>query len=435
MDLRRINSINIAKWLIATCILFCCYAAAAQSVGEVNQLSERSSTESSAYSIDVNIFNRYDDHQIDSTYMGNRELFTMLDSLMRDTTIINHTRRIEVVTSSSIEGRLSYNRALSERRMQRVEQTLRSRYDHIDEQMWDFSYEPENWAHLRKAVVEDQNVPSKRRVLEIIDLEDRTEDDREYLLKILDDGEPWSYIHQDILPSSRGSVSMLFVPKVLVPLAIAEPMPPPNVDTPPLTPTAPTLTFSRPILSLRSNLLIDLLSTLNVSVEAPLAPRWSISAEYINPWWRSWNSAFTWQIESLYFDVRYWLGYRGSHNYMSGWAVGLYAGTGCYDLEPFTDRGVQGEYSDFGLTLSYAHNLGDSRHWLMEYTVGLGYVTTHYRHYYTATDQDGYGNIKVHDYPWSEETMRSVMPTRLAVTLLYLINVRCGKRGGCRWVD
>lgn len=236
-----------AKWLIATCILLCCCVTNAQSVGEVNGVSERPSAESSAYSIDVNIFNRYDDHLIDSTYMGNRELFVMLDSLMRDTSIINHTGRIEVVASSSIEGRLSYNRALSKRRMQCVEQTLRSRYDHIAEQMWDFGYEPENWTHLRRSVVEDQNVPSKRRVLEIIDLEDRTEDDKEYLLKILDDGEPWSYIHQDILPSSRGSVSMLFVPKVLAPLAIAEPIPPPEVDMPPLTPIPPTLTFSRPI--------------------------------------------------------------------------------------------------------------------------------------------------------------------------------------------
>ncbi len=142
-----------------------------------------------------------------------------------------------------------------------------------------------------------------------------------------------------------------------------------------------------------------------------------------------WDKDFTWQIESLYFDLRYWLSNRGCHNTLIGWSIGVYAGSGWYDLQPFMDEGVQGEYSDYGITLSYSHGLGKRGHWLMEYTAGVGYVTAHYRNYYTDDDTNEYGDIKVHTYPWGEQTLRAPLPTRLGVTLSDLINSR---RGGER---
>lgn len=393
--------------------------------------------------MDINIFNLYDDHKIDTTYMGNREAFDMLDSYIRDTAIVNHTQIISVISSSSIEGRESYNNALSRRRMRAIESVFRQRYDHISADKWDFSYTAENWVYLRKAVFEDVDVPNKEGVISIIDMKNETLDDRENLLKKLDNGVSWGYILQHILPSSRGSVSMLFIPQRTLPIAILGANTPVSVSLPVIAPSlsvsVPTSgepatppTYYRPIISLRTNLLLDVTSTVNLGVEVPVAPRWSLSAEYINPWWDSWENSLTWQIESLYFDVRYWLSKRGSYNTLTGWSVGAYAGSGRYDLQPFKENGVQGEYSDFGVTLSYAHNLGQSKHWLMEYNVGLGYVTTHYRHYYSVADTQEYGNIKVHNYPWSEETLKLPLPTRLGVTLCYLINVASSKRGDVR---
>ncbi len=368
---------------------------------------------------------------LDTTYMGNAQHFMQLDSLMRDTSIINHTERIEVISSSSIDGRESYNRALSRRRMEVVEATLRSRYDFIAADVWSFDYISENWSHLREVVEEDSQLPNREGVLEIIDMEDRHADAREHLLRCLDGGEPWQYLVEHILPSSRSSASVLFVPMNITPVGVAESMPAPNIEMPTMAlPHCEPPTYSRPILSLRSNLLLDLCSTINIGVEVPLWPHWSISAEIVTPWWHSWGDDVTWQIESLYFDVRYWFGNRGAHNYLSGWSVGAYAGSGLYDLQPFADKGVQGEYSDFGLSLSYAHSLGRNKRWLMEYTAGLGYVTTHYRNYYVAHDTAEYGDIKVMEYPWSENTMRAVLPTRLGVTLVYLININGLKRGG-----
>ncbi len=418
---------NINRWLLTVWFAVWAVALSAQS-----RSGERGNSENSAYAVDINIFNRYDDHLIDDAYMGNSKVFGMLDSLMLDTVIINHTKSINVISSSSIEGSVPYNTALSQRRMAMIESTFRARYDQIESDMWNFSYTPENWAHLRRAVVADLNVPHRDEVLSIIDMGEHHPDLREYMLKILAGGVPWSYIHTNILPSSRGSVSMLFIPISLSPICPSESvtfqsgdMPEAKLPTYELDPPR----YSRPIISIRSNLLLDISTTLNIAVEIPIARRWSLSAEYINPWWFNWDRAITWQIQSLYFDLRYWLSGRDCYNTLTGWSIGAYAGSGCYDLQPFDDTGVQGEYTDYGVTLSYAHNLRQSKHWLMEYTAGVGYVTTHYRNYYTVANSDEYGNIKVHNYPWSEETLRAPVPTRLGVTLCYLINVYGLKRG------
>ncbi len=408
---KNINS--LCRWLLTICIVV------------VPIVSNAQDDRKSAVSIDLNIYNRYDDHFIDTTYMSNKDAFIMLDSLMRDSSIINHTQRINVISSSSIEGRKSYNKVLSQRRMESIATTFRDRYDYIPDSVWNFSYIAENWAYLRKVILNDGNVPNRDSLLSIIDSQTKDVDTKEHLLKTLDGGSSWSYIHKYILPSSRGSVSLLFVPIETMPIASFTPIPVQSVDMPEIKMpqfSQPAPNISRPKIAIRTNLLLDVTSTLNIAIEVPLAPHWSISAEYINPWWKSWQNDFTWQIESLYFDLRYWLGNRGAYNTLTGWSVGVYAGSGMYDLQPFQDKGVQGEYTDFGATLSYAHRLGQSKHWLMEYSVGLGYVTSHYRHYYISDNTTEYGDIKVHNYPWSEETLCALLPTRVGVTLAYLIN-------------
>lgn len=426
---------SITKWPHAAWLLLF-YLISAQSIVAQTHVSGLQQGVDSIYSIDINIFNRYDDHLIDSTYMGNDVILLLLDSLMQDTTIINHTQTINVISSSSIEGRESYNKTLSMKRMNTIEAKMRQRYDYIEPERWAFRYIPENWTHLRKAVVDDNDVPSRDNVLSIIDMKEQHPDTKEALLKSLDDGKPWGYIHKNILPLSRGSVSMLFQlstirtvePVGLLPIRGCELT---MAEMPSLEISQPSQnTYSRPILSIRSNLLLDITSTLNIAIEAPITPRLSLSAEYVNPWWKSWNSDFTWQIQSLYFDFRYWLGNRGSYNNLTGLSIGAYAGSGCYDIQPFSENGVQGEYTDFGVTVSYAHKLWQSNHWLMEYNLSLGYLTTHYRNYYTADETNEYGDIKVLNYPWSEETLQAPLPTRIGVTLCYLINLNGVKKRG-----
>ncbi len=400
------------------------------SVGASGQSLMVGSQTGGGYVINVNIFNRYDDDAIDWGYMGNSEVFAMLDSLMQDINVVGNTERINVVSSSSIEGSVAYNTRLSRDRMESIEKEFRARYYFIDYDVWSFSYVAENWEHLRRAVAEDDRVPNRDKVLEIIDSDEYHADMREHLLKMLDGGVPWSYIHERILPSSRGSVSMLFVPKIEAQMSGVEPLVASYVAA---EKANSQVTYSAPkgdisLISIRTNLLLDITTTLNLSVEIPLSPRLSISAEYINPWWKNWENSFTWQIQSLYFDFRYWFGKRGDYNTLTGLSLGIYAGSGMYDLQPFSVNGVQGEYSDYGVTLSYAHRLGKGKRWLMEYTVGLGYLTTHYRHYYAEAETDEYGNVKVHNYPWSEETLIAPVPTRLGVTLAYTINWKGGAR-------
>jgi len=43
--------------------------------------------------------------------------------------------------------------------------------------------------------------------------------------------------------------------------------------------------YIRP-LAIKTNLLFDLATILNVEVELPLAPNWSVAGEWIFPWWQ-----------------------------------------------------------------------------------------------------------------------------------------------------
>ncbi len=376
--------------------------------------------------VDVNLYNRFDDPVIDSTYMKNKEMFDTLDRVMRDTSTINHTGEISVVTSSSIEGPEWYNRGLSRRRMVTMESLMRSRYHFISSDLWRFSYTAENWDHLRRAVAADESVPNQKGVLEIIDMTSVEPDKREAMLKELDGGRPWRYIHTHILPYGRGSVSLFFCPSYLMPYNPPVEFPYDAVDYVSIPREYDKM--QRPIIALRTNLILDAISAINLGVEVPLAPRWSVAAQIVRPWWHSWARDVTLQTEALYFDVRYWFGKRGAFNNLSGFSLGAYAGSGRYDVEPFSEDGCQGEYSDYGLTLSHSHYIGDRRRWLLEFNISLGLLNSDYRKYHVVDDTKEYGTIKVHDYPWSEEHITTVLPTRLGVTLVYVIKSKGGKR-------
>ena len=86
-------------------------------------------------------------------------------------------------------------------------------------------------------------------------------------------------------------------------------------------------TFVRkPLLAVKSNLLFDLASALNVELEVPMGKRWSVAGEWMFPWWRSNKSDLTMQLLAGHGEIRYWLGDRAKRDVMTGWHLGLYGG-------------------------------------------------------------------------------------------------------------
>ncbi len=381
------------------------------------------------HKIDIKIHFRYDDSNINSSYMENLATLNLLDSIFNDKALVSTLDTIAVVALSSPEGSYEYNTRLSERRMVSLESFMTSTYPSIPSSLWYFSAEAENWVEFREMIVSDPNIPNKTKVLSIID-SDTDNDRKEWLLKIMDDGKPWQHIKEHILPHQRYGASVVLIPHTDY-LAASDPIIPINqsyslqsTSSPQALPQLTTVAAapaaqSKAIIAIKSNLIWDLASIINVGLEIPIGNRFSIVGEVTYPWWRNWEHNLTMQIESYHAEAKYWLGDRSNRDQLTGWSAGIYGGWGLYDVQIFSETGAQGDFFDVGGEIGYAHAIGKNLH--LEYTIGLGYISTDYNDYFMAYDTDEYNDIKVIPYPWMNNKLSTILPTRCGISLVWVI--------------
>lgn len=176
--------------------------------------------------------------------------------------------------------------------------------------------------------------------------------------------------------------------------------------------------------ALKTNLLYDAATVLNIEVEIPVNRRWSLSGEWIFPWWTSCkdntvanNRRNTLQLLQGNVEGRYWLGDRLNQAMMTGWFGGVYGGVGVYDLERNAE-GCQGEFYIVGLSGGYAHTINKGGDLRMEYSLGIGYMQSDYQSY-----REHFGI----DNKWHAIRQRSGQygwfgPTKAKVSLVWMLN-------------
>lgn len=172
-------------------------------------------------------------------------------------------------------------------------------------------------------------------------------------------------------------------------------------------------TKSLPLFWVKTNLLYDLLTFVNASVEIPLTKNITAEATLVYPWWRSTSRHKTIQMCYVAVTPRYYFN-NADRSYTSLFA-GLTVGGGKYDLQ-WTRRGVQGSMWHVSPVIGYSHHI--SKRWKMEYSASVGFVHTKYQKY-TQTSDTPYGEIKVKDYPWVSKVLNTVLPTSLNVSIVY----------------
>lgn len=172
-------------------------------------------------------------------------------------------------------------------------------------------------------------------------------------------------------------------------------------------------TKSFPLFWVKTNLLYDLLTFVNASVELPLTKNITAEATLVYPWWRNTSRHKTIQMCYVAVTPRYYFN-NADRSYTSLFA-GLTVGGGKYDLQ-WTRRGVQGSMWHVSPVIGYSHHI--SKRWKMEYSASVGFVHTKYQKY-TQTSDTPYGEIKVKDYPWVSKVLNTVLPTSLNVSIVY----------------
>ncbi|MFI3266654.1 MAG: DUF3575 domain-containing protein [Rikenellaceae bacterium] len=398
------------------------------------------------------IYFEHKSHIIDVDFNGNRavlnELSDFIAKLQQDS--LTNISKIEVSSSTSPEGGRTLNDKLSESRSSSI-------YDYLTQS----TSVPQNVIVLQSTGIDWQGLENlvaasdmqyKDEVLEIlnnvpeetwsrVDPSDRwltMTDSRNKHLMMLRGGRAYNYMFDAMYPELRqGTVATIYYERKPQPKPQPKPEPRPEPKPEPVVeqPAAPVI-VSKPLFALKTNLLFDAATLINVEVEVPIGQRWSIAGEWIFPWWttcgnsgNSWqkggstSSRNTLQVLNGNIEGKYWFGDRTNRPVMTGWHLGLYAGGGLYDLE-YDAEGYQGEFFiAAGISGGYAHTINKSGNLRMEYSLGVGYMQTDYRYYkehfgiddtwHTMRQNNG-------EYTW-------IGPTRARVSLVWMLNRKVTK--------
>ncbi len=176
-----------------------------------------------------------------------------------------------------------------------------------------------------------------------------------------------------------------------------------------------------PLFAIKTNILYDAATALNVAVEVPFGKHWSAGLDYKFPWWVWDNNSRA--LEILHWDgfARYWFGNRTEKRVLTGLFAGIMLGGGYYDLEPH-HKGYQGEFYTASAEGGYAFRISD--HWSFELSASLGWMGTKYR-YYEGMQNDQH-LVWQHSgrYTW-------VGPTKVNASIVYLFYHKV-KKGATR---
>lgn len=273
------------------------------------------------------------------------------------------------------------------------------------------------WDELRRLVAETPDVPSRDKVLDILDntpvwvfdAAGHIIDGRKRQLMQLDGGMPYRWMFTNLFPSLRNAVAVSLFLKSdinaakaveeekdarrtdLNAQAVADIVPAQAVTPEPVTPDDETLTIAEteevieevetPVgdplhrFALKTNLLYYIALAPNLELEWRINHRWSLLVEGNVAWWHRDSRHKYYEVAMISSEARYWLP-RGT--VWHGMYVGAFGGYTWYDLEN-GDKGYRGEGELAGLSFGYMWPV--SRCISFEAGLGAGYMRTRYKEY------------------------------------------------------
>lgn len=391
-------------WLIG--LLFCVVGMSAQSVKQDS----------------VRVYFRQGQSVVDLHYRDNALNFARLSELYR--LYANRSeywlKGIRIVSSASPEGSFRLNQRLSEKRADAVLQFLKL-HSELDSTLLKVNPLGEDWQGLRHWIESMPGVPERDAVLRSLDAYPHGQEG-EWDLKRIAGGEAYRYLYKHIYPLLR-QTHVVFDVRTL----------PPCPD-PVYTLEHPTI-YSAPLVRLpmevvredstftfavKSNLLYDAVTALNVEVEVPIRNHWSVMVEHVFPWWETGNK-YCLQLLETGVEGRYWFSDNRWHSQkLQGHFAGAYAMSGKYDFQWDRDLCYQGRFWSAGVTYGYTKKI--SRLFRLELSASLGYLSTKYQHYQPSVDYEQlYGDLE------GKRKISYIGPTKLKVSLVMPIHLK-GRR-------
>jgi hypothetical protein len=172
-----------------------------------------------------------------------------------------------------------------------------------------------------------------------------------------------------------------------------------------------------PRLGLKTNLLYGAATlTPNISVEAALAPRWTIEGAYsTNPWnWRA-KAANEPSRKLLHgiarLEGRYWLCERFNGHFVGAHALYSEYNVSGYDIPLLFDKQYRYHGNAWGGGLVYGYDLPVGRGLNIEFTAGVGLYLMNYKQYSCVVCSEEFTPVKKTYFG----------PSRLGISIEFLI--------------
>ena len=174
------------------------------------------------------------------------------------------------------------------------------------------------------------------------------------------------------------------------------------------------------IFAVKTNLLYDAVTALNVELEVPVGHRLSLVVEDVFPWW-DWKNKYCFQMWEMGAEGRFWFkpwNSRGTEK-LRGWFVGLYGMSARFDFQWDRSVNYQGRYWSAGVTGGWCTAIGKKKRINLELSLGLGYAQAPWQGYLPTDTYD-----KLIRDKYKVGTLEYWGPTKAKVSLVIPINVK-----------
>ena len=367
---------------------------------------------------------RFDRVDVDSSYMDNA---AAIDTIRFCLTHSVHIDSITVYAWASPEGGYPHNKWLSEKRAAAAKELLLSLAadtTKLNEGKIKISPLAENWPGLLELVEKNYRRANRERLLRILRVEGIGEETRKWRIRNLDDGETWNYLKRHYMKQLRSATWVC----VWTSVGAIAPLPEirDSLRSPQIGLGRTVEAVGRPVsefsFAVKTNLLADMVTAVNLGVEVPLGENFSLNAHFTFPWWTAgpYGNKYALQMLDAEGELRWW--FAPGEERLQGHYVALQGGGGKFDLQWGRDIGCYQCYN-WGVGLSYGYSMSLSEHWNLEFALTLGYLAIDYQHYVPSPDWSVLlrDNSKV-------GTLHYFGPTSLKVSLVYPFHIQYKRR-------
>lgn len=360
------------------------------------------------------LYYRWDEVSVDGTYLDNEaNIRHILDHLHSAARIDS----ISIYSYSSPEGAYAYNARLSARRAEAAKKFI---LDNVPEGVLDgddIRLYPvaEHWEGLYAEVEANYFRWDRDWVLKTI-AADIPPETKEWRFRNHDNGIAWNWMRRYYMPKLRLATWICIWTAADVPAEVpdghvpADPSAPASgparsIEALPAVEAAPSDTlchmsgyaieytyrppvFRKTFAAVKTNLLYDAVTALNVEVEIPIGKKFSVMVEDVFPWW-TWGpnkNKYAFQMWEMGIEPRWWFIRNDRRDKLSGHFLGVYGMSAKYDFQWDRKACYQGEYWSAGVTYGYAMPVCK---WLnMEFSLSVGYLNSPYRHYFPGENYE-----------------------------------------------